>query len=112
MHKHVVLVLLDLSAPFDTIDHDILLIDLHRIGVRGDALCWLASYLTDRTQCVSVDGHSSHRTRLRHGVPQGSVLGRGVNPVLKVGGDGGPIYIDIYVCIIYIYIYIYIYNVL
>ena len=70
MHKHVVLVLLDLSAAFDTIDHDILLIDLHRI-----ALCWLASYLTDRTQCVSVDGHSSHRTRLRHGVPQGSVLG-------------------------------------
>ena len=75
MHKHVVLVLLDLSAAFDTIDHDILLIDLHRIGVLGDALCWLASYLTDRTQCVSVDGHSSHRTRLRHGVPQGSVLG-------------------------------------
>ena len=75
MHKHVVLVLLDLSAAFYTIDHDILLIDLHRIGVRGDALCWLASYLTDRTQCVSVDGHSSHRTRLRHGVPQGSVLG-------------------------------------
>ena len=68
MHKPVVLVLLDLSAAFDTIDHDILLIDLHRIGVRGDALCWLASYLTDRTQCVSVDGHSSHRTRLLHGV--------------------------------------------
>ena len=75
MHKHVVLVLLDLSAAFDTIDHDILLIDLHRMGVRGDALCWLSSYLTHRTQCVSVDGHSSHRTRLRHGVPQGSVLG-------------------------------------
>ena len=57
MHKHVVLVLLDISSAFDTIDHDILLIDLHRIGVRGDALCWLTSYLTDRTQCVSVDGH-------------------------------------------------------
>ena len=36
---------------------------------------FLASYLTDRTQCISADGHSSHRTRLPHRVPQGSVLG-------------------------------------
>ena len=72
--KHVVLVLLDLSAAFDTIDHD-LLAELDRIGVRGDALCWLASYLTDRTQCVNVDGHLSCNIQLRHGVPQGSVLG-------------------------------------
>ena len=41
----------------------------------GDALCWLASYLTDRTQCISVDGHLSCNIQLRHGVPQGSVLG-------------------------------------
>ena len=45
----VVLVLLDLIAAFDTIDHDLLLAELDRIGVRGDALCWLASYLADRT---------------------------------------------------------------
>ncbi|KAI0221740.1 hypothetical protein LSAT2_026996 [Lamellibrachia satsuma] len=37
--KHVVLVLLDLGAVFDTIDHDLLLAKLDRIGVRGDALC-------------------------------------------------------------------------
>ena len=42
-HKHVVLVLLDLSAAFDMIDHDLLLAELDRIGVRGEALCWLAS---------------------------------------------------------------------
>ena len=47
----------------------------NRIGVPGDALCWLASYLTDRTQCVNVDGHLSCNIQLRHGVPQGSVLG-------------------------------------
>ena len=41
--KLVVLVLLDLSAAFDTIDHELLLAELDRIGVRGDALCWLAS---------------------------------------------------------------------
>ena len=72
--KHVALVLLDLSAAFDTIDHCILLDELHRIGVRGDALRWMSSYLTDRTQCVSVDGHLSCEIRLQHGVPQGSVL--------------------------------------
>ena len=48
------LVLLDLSAAFDTIDHDILLIDLHRIGVRCDALCWLASYLTHSASVSTV----------------------------------------------------------
>ena len=73
--KHVVLVLLDLSAVFDTIDHGGLLAELDRIGVRGDALCWLASYLADRTQCVSVEGHLSCNIQLRHGVPQGCGLG-------------------------------------
>ena len=42
--------------------------------MRGDALRWMSSYLTDRTQCVSVDGHLSCEIRLQHGVPQGSVL--------------------------------------
>ena len=53
--KQVALVSLDLSAAFDTIDHCILLEESHRIGVRRDALHWMSSYLTDRTQCASVD---------------------------------------------------------
>ena len=73
VHRHVVLVLLDLSAAFDTIDHDILLRDLDRIVVRRNAFCWFASHLTDRTQCAN--GHSSCRTQLRHGVSQVSVFG-------------------------------------
>ena len=71
--NHVALVLLELGAAFDTIDHCILLEELHRIGMRGDALHWMSSYLTDRTQCVSVDDHLSCEIRLQHGVPQGSV---------------------------------------
>ena len=73
--KHVVLILLDLSAAFDTINHDILLTELHRIGVQGDAHRWIESYLTGRTQCISVNDHLSCVMRPKHGVAQGSVLG-------------------------------------
>ena len=71
----VFLVLLDLSAAFDTIDHGILITRLHDMGVRGTALNWLSTYLTDRTQSVIIDGVCSQPSELQYGVPQGSVLG-------------------------------------
>ena len=71
-----VLVLLDLSAAFDTIDHNIPLQRLeHVIGIKGTALGWFKSYLSDRFQFVLVNKESSSHTRVSHGVPQGSVLG-------------------------------------
>ena len=70
------LLLLDLSAAFDTVDHKILLGRLSsRFGIKGKALDWLRSYLTDRTQLVKVDDASSTVRPLHWGVPQGSVLG-------------------------------------
>ena len=70
------LVLLDLSAAFDTIDHGTLLHRLeHYVGFGGTALGWLESYLTDRTQFVLHEGSESKHCKLRFGVPQGSVLG-------------------------------------
>uniref|UniRef100_A0A8P4KP43 Reverse transcriptase domain-containing protein n=1 Tax=Dicentrarchus labrax TaxID=13489 RepID=A0A8P4KP43_DICLA len=71
-----VLVLLDLSAAFDTIDHNILLERLEQqIGIKGTALSWFKSYLSDRSQFVHVNDESSINTTVSHGVPQGSVLG-------------------------------------
>ena len=74
--KCVPLLLLDLSAAFDTVDHSILLSRLlHRFGIDGKALKWLHSYLTNHSQFVCVGNGYSSRRDLLYGVPQGSVLG-------------------------------------
>ena len=71
-----ILVLLDLSSTFDTIDH-VVLFDLWQdtFGISGTALSLLKSYLHDRTQCVQIDGSISVYAKLFCGVPQGPVLG-------------------------------------
>ena len=71
----VILLLLDLSATFDTVDHSIMLSRLsQRFGVNGTVLAWFESYLTLRRQFVQVNGCRSQRS-LERGVPKGSVLG-------------------------------------
>ena len=73
--KISVVMLLDLSAAFDTTDHEILLARLQSyFGVDGTALAWLRSYITGRMRFVSVLGHDSEPVPLSFGVPQGSVL--------------------------------------
>jgi hypothetical protein len=70
------LIMLDLSAAFDTIDTATL---LHRLesmfNVVGDCNTWIKNYLSNRTQSVKVGTTSSDRQQLKYGVPQGSVLG-------------------------------------
>ena len=74
--SEVVLVLLDMSSAFDTIDHTLLLERLqYRYGVGGIALQWFKSYFTERSQSVAVRGTLSTFRKLQYGVPQGSVLG-------------------------------------
>ena len=75
--QHVVLlVLLDLSAAFDTVGHSVLLSRLRNsFGIRDTVLRWFGSYLSDRSQRVSLDGKVSDKFQLTHGVPQGSCLG-------------------------------------
>src|SRR6218665_1340397 len=64
--------LLDLSAAFDTVDHDILLQRLYlSFGLSSTALEWITSYLTGRQQCICHAGSASTKTTLTCGVPQG-----------------------------------------
>ena len=79
--KSTILTLLDLSAAFDTLDHDILLGRLRNtFGVSDTALNWFHSYLHERKQVVSIGRSQSKEQNILYGVPQGSVLG----PVLFV----------------------------
>ncbi len=70
------LVLLDLIAAFDTIDHNILLNRLENfVGISRSALAWFKSYLSDCHQFVAVNEEVSYRSQVQYGVPQGSALG-------------------------------------
>ena len=73
--KISVLLLLDLSAAFDTIDHQILLSRLETVfGIRYTALQWFRSYLLDRNQCVVVNCFAFSSSPVMFGVPQGTLL--------------------------------------
>ena len=75
-NDNVVLVLLDVSSAFDTLDHSVLMDTLYtRFGLRGTALAWIKSYLTNRSQAVVMKDVHSFPAKLACGVPQGSVLG-------------------------------------
>ena len=73
--KCSILILLDLSAAFDTVVHELLIDDLKAIGVDGTALEWFKNYLAGRLFQVSVKNSKSALIPLEKGVPQGSVLG-------------------------------------
>ena len=71
-----IVLLLDLSAAFDTVDHTKLLTILRQeIGVDSVALEWFTSFLTNRTQKFKIGNSYSETSTLSFGVPQGSILG-------------------------------------
>ena len=68
-------IFIDLKKAFDTVNHGILIQKLEHYGIRGTALNWFKSYLSDRTQFTFINGKSSSILNVTCGVPQGSVLG-------------------------------------
>lgn len=66
---------LDLSKAFDTVNHKILIYKLQRLGIRGLAGNWFYSYLNGRKQFVEINSVKSNLVDIKHGVPQGSILG-------------------------------------
>ncbi|KAI8507151.1 cytoplasmic pattern recognition receptor signaling pathway in response to virus [Branchiostoma belcheri] len=72
--KVTVALFLDLRKAFDTVNHQILLGKLQKMGFDNGATNWFRSYLTDRFQHVDIQNQQSTRKRVTCGVPQGSVL--------------------------------------
>ncbi len=95
--KSSVLILLDLSATFDTVNHQIIL-----STITGSALHWFESYLTGRSFRVSWGGEVSKEHQLVTGVPQGSVLGpllftiytASLGPIIQAHGFSYNCYAD------------------
>ena len=68
--------LLDLSAAFDMVDHEILINCLQiPFGIRGNVLSWILSFISQWTQIVSFNGKQSNKSAVVCGIPQGSILG-------------------------------------
>jgi hypothetical protein len=69
-----ILVLMDMSAAFDTVNYPILQ-RLSNVGIDGSVLNWIRSYLNERVSIVTIKGDVSSAVPIRDGVQQGSVLG-------------------------------------
>jgi hypothetical protein len=74
-HKQTDVIVMDFAKAFDKVPHKRLLYKLEHYGVRGTTNRWIASWLSDRTQEVVLDGTHSDSAPVISGVPQGSCLG-------------------------------------
>ena len=80
-----ILIMLDLSAAFDTVNHELLLEDLRTIGIKDEVYRWYKSYLENRSIAVVVSNERSKKKDLKMGVPQGSVLGPLLFEIYTIG---------------------------
>ena len=73
--KYACGIFIDLQKAFDTVNHSGLFNKLNHYGIRGIGNSWFKSYLFNRSQHVSIQGFDSDVKEIKHGVPEGSVLG-------------------------------------
>ena len=73
--KMVGVVLVDFKKAFDLVDHQILIDKLEIYGIKGEAISWFNTYLTNRKQQVAINNCKSDFKQISYGVPQGSILG-------------------------------------
>ena len=85
--KITVLILLDLSKAFDSINHQRLLKKLTSVGASPATVKWFESYLSHRTQTLRIGSTLSDPLTISHGVPQGAIL--------------SPLLFCIYTCLLY-----------
>ena len=69
------LIVMDFSKAFDKVDHQRLLLKLHRLGINSGVITWIKSFLSNRSQSVVLDGEHSDSCPVLSGVPQGLILG-------------------------------------
>ena len=67
--------IVDFAKAFDKVDHGILSHKMRKLGIKGRLGKWLHDFLTDRTQVVLANGAKSTESKVKSGVPQGTVLG-------------------------------------
>ena len=68
-------VFMDLAKAFDSVNHHILIGRLDSLGFSNDCLSWFTNYISDRVECVKLEGLLSGPLAVSMGVPQGSILG-------------------------------------
>ena len=73
--SEVCAIFFDLQKAFDSVPHRSLIAKLRQLNINKFLLKWIVDYLTDRTQCIGVEGATSPSKPVLSGVPQGSVLG-------------------------------------
>ena len=74
-NQEIHFVFFDVAKEFDRVWHRALIYKLHKFGIRDPVLSWLSSYLSDRHQCVVLNGTKLDPLPIQAGVPQGFVLG-------------------------------------
>ena len=91
---------------FDKVPYQRLLSKLYHYGIQGKTLTWINSWLTERFQCVVMDGEASSLTKVTSGVPQGTDLGplmfllfindidENINSSLRLFADDALLYIS------------------